>query len=75
MLVLWLLSARNKWAAFRTLLGIETFRFVFYFFCFYCSDGRVDRASASGAVVLALIPSLVYAITLKLVFTASLLDV
>ena len=40
----------------------------------YLSDDRVVRASASGAVDLGLIPSRVKPITLKLVFTASLLD-
>ena len=44
------------------------------FFKFISSDGRVIRASASGAVDLGLIPSLVKPMTLKLVFTASLLD-
>ena len=38
------------------------------------SAGRVVRASASGAVDLGLILSQVKPITLKLVFTASLLD-
>ena len=38
------------------------------------SDGRVVRASASGAVDSGLIPSRVKPMTLKLVFTASLLD-
>ena len=38
------------------------------------SGGRVIRASASGAVDLVLIPSRVKPLTLKLVFTASLLD-
>ena len=38
------------------------------------SDGRVIRASASGAVDLGLIPSWVKPMTFKLVFTASLLD-
>ena len=38
------------------------------------SDGRVVRASASGAVDLGLIPIRVKPMTLKLVFTASLLD-
>ena len=38
------------------------------------SDGREVRASASGAVNLGLIPSRVKPMTLKLVFTASLLD-
>ena len=38
------------------------------------SDGRVVRASASGAVDLGLISSRVKPMTLKLVFTASLLD-
>ena len=38
------------------------------------SDGRVIRASASGAVNLGLIPSPVKSMTIKLVFTASLLD-
>ena len=38
------------------------------------SDSRVARTSASGAVHLSLIPSLVKLVTLKLVFTASLLD-
>ena len=41
---------------------------------FNCSDGRVVRAYALGAVELALIPSRVKPITLKSVFTASLLD-
>ena len=43
---------------------------------FNSSDGRVVRASASGAVDLGLIPSRVKPTTLKLVFTAtaSLLD-
>ena len=39
------------------------------------SDGRVVRASASGAVDLGLIPSRVKPMTLKLVFAASQLDV
>ena len=39
---------------------------------FYSSDGRVGRVS--GTVDLGLIPSRVYPMTLKLVFTASLLD-
>ena len=38
------------------------------------SDGRVVRASASGAVDLGLIPSRVKSMTLKLVFTAFLLE-
>ena len=38
------------------------------------SDGRVVRASASGAVDSGLISSQVKPITLKLAFTASLLD-
>ena len=38
------------------------------------SDGRVVSVSASGAVDSALIPSRVKPMTLKLVFTASLLD-
>ena len=37
-------------------------------------DGQVIRASASGAVDLGLIPSLVKPMTLQLVLTASLLD-
>ena len=41
---------------------------------FHSSDGRVVRASASGAVNLSLIPSRVKPMTLNLVFTASLLD-
>ena len=42
----------------------------------FCSSvGRVIRASASGVVDLGLIPSWVKPMTLKLVFTASLLDV
>ena len=41
---------------------------------FNCSDGRVVRASAFGAVDLGLIPSRFKPMTLKLVFTASLLD-
>ena len=40
----------------------------------YSSEGRVVRASASGAVYLDLIPSWVKPMTLILVFTASLLD-
>ena len=40
----------------------------------YSSDGLVVRATASGAANLGLIPSGVKPITLKLVFTASLLD-
>ena len=39
------------------------------------SDGRVVRASASGAADSGLIPSRVKPMTLKLVFTTSLLDV
>ena len=42
---------------------------------FNSSDGRVDRASASEAVDSGSIPSRVKPMTLKLVFTASLLDV
>ena len=38
------------------------------------SDGLVVRASASGAVDPGLIPSRVKPVTLKLLFTASLLD-
>ena len=38
------------------------------------SDGQVVRASASGAVDLGLISSRVTPMTLKLIFTASLLD-
>ena len=41
---------------------------------YYSSDGRVVRASASGAVDLGLIPIRVESMTLKSVFTASLLD-
>ena len=41
---------------------------------FNSSDGRVVRASASRAVDLGLIPSRVKLMTLKLVFTASLLN-
>ena len=40
----------------------------------YSSDSRVVRASALGAVELGLIPNRVKPMTLKLVFTASLLD-
>ena len=39
-----------------------------------CSDGRVVKASASGAVDSGLIASRVKLMTLKLVFTAALLD-
>ena len=39
------------------------------------SDGRVDRASTSGAVDLGLIASRVKPSTLKLIFTAFLLEV
>ena len=39
------------------------------------SDGGVVRTSASGAVDSGLLPSRVKPMTLKLVFTASLLDV
>ena len=39
------------------------------------SDGRVDRVSAFEAVDCGLIPSRVKPMTLKLVFTASLLNV
>ena len=42
-------------------------------FSHYSSDGRVVRASASGAVNSGLIPSRVKPTTLKLVFTAYLL--
>ena len=42
---------------------------------FLISDGRVVRASASGAVDSGLTPSRVKPMTLKLVFTTSLLDV
>ena len=41
---------------------------------FNCSDGRMVRASAPGGVDLGVIPSRVKPMTLKLVFTASLLD-
>ena len=41
---------------------------------FIWPDGQVVRASASGAVDLSLIPIRVKPMTLKLVFTASLLD-
>ena len=41
---------------------------------FACSDNQVVRASASGAVDSGLISSPVKPTTLKLVFTASLLD-
>ena len=44
------------------------------FVAFISSDGRVNGSSASGAVNSGLIPSLVKTMTLKLVFTASLLD-
>ena len=40
----------------------------------YSSDGQVVRASASGAVHLGLIPSRVKPMSIKLAFTASLLD-
>ena len=40
----------------------------------FSSDGRVVRASASGDVHLGLIPSRVKPMTLKLLFTAFLLD-
>ena len=48
----------------------------FFCFLFNSSDGRVVRASASVAVDLGLIPSRVKskAMTLKMVFIASLLD-
>ena len=59
--------------------------FYCYLLCFYntnsldvmllSSDDRVLKASALGAVDSGLIPSRVKLITLKLVFTASLLDV
>ena len=42
--------------------------------CLNISDGRVVRASASGAVDSSLIPIWVKPMTLKLVFTSSLLD-
>ena len=42
---------------------------------FHSSDGRVVRASATGAADSNSIPSRVKPMTLKLVFTASLLDV
>ena len=42
--------------------------------CNNSSDGRVVRASASGAVDLGLIPSRIQLMTIKLVFTAFLLD-
>ena len=42
---------------------------------FYCSDGRVVKVSPSEAVDSALVPSRVKPVTLKLVFTASLLYV
>ena len=45
---------------------------IFVIFC--SSDDRVVRASASGVVDSGLIPSRVKPMTLKLVFTASLLD-
>ena len=41
---------------------------------FNSSDGRVVRASASGALDVGLIPSRVKPVTVKLVFTASLFD-
>ena len=43
-------------------------------YIFSRSEGRVVRASTSGAVHLGLIPSRVESITLKLLFTAFLLD-
>ena len=43
-------------------------------FWFTSSNGRVVRASASGAVDSGWIPSRIKPMTLKLVFTASLLD-
>ena len=45
-----------------------------FLFDFNTSDGRVVRASASGAVDLGLIPNRVKPLTLKLVFTAFLHD-
>ena len=42
--------------------------------CIISSDGRVERASASGSAHYGLIPSRIKAMTVKLVFTASLLD-
>ena len=47
---------------------------VFHFRTDDSSDGRVVRASASGAVDLGSIPSRAKPLTLKLVITASLLD-
>ena len=52
----------------------------FYLFAFYLSilnssDGRVVRASSSGAVDSGLIPSRVKPMNLRLLFIASLLDV
>ena len=44
------------------------------FHVFDSSDDRVVRAYASGAIDLGLIASMVKPMTLKLVFTASLLD-
>ena len=44
------------------------------FVAFNSSDGRVNRSSASEAVDSGLIPSRVKPMTLKLVFTAFLLD-
>ena len=44
------------------------------FLCNNISDDLVDRASASGDVSSGLIPSQLIPMTLKLVFTASLLD-
>ena len=44
------------------------------FVAFNSSDGRVNGSSASGALNSNLIPSRVKPMTLKLVFTASLLD-
>ena len=45
------------------------------FVAFNSSDGRVNRSSASEALDSGLIPSRVKPMTLKLVFTASLLGV
>ena len=53
----------------------EDHYFVALIECLNSSDGRVVRASASGAVDSGVMTSRVKPMTLKLVFTAALLDV
>ena len=61
-------ESKNRISSYLAVLGLKKYRKP------TLSDGRVLRASASGAVDSGLIPSRIKPMTFKLVFTASLID-